>query len=258
MRRHNRLLATTVLTDLLALVAAFLLAFHLHFLDAVLVLSPGPADFPRDLLTMTVLIPLWLLVYAARGMYDAELVLHGTGLAWRALETTAIAGFASLSGVYLSGGQWLSRSWFVTTALLAVALLIFGRRLVQAGLLQQRRRRPWRVLLVGASQVGEGAARMLDNRADMGVVGFLDDYLPLGILIAGTHRILGRPADVLRVALAEQVDELLVLEGALAQESYDRLLRLAYTTPALPPLRLIAEHVQHRSPHPTPPDDQRT
>jgi len=55
----------------------------------------------------------------------------------------------------------------------------------------------------------------------------------------GTHRVLGRPADVEQVALAERVDELLVVEGALAQESYDRLLRDAYTSPALPPLRLI-------------------
>jgi len=232
-------LFVTVLADLLALTASFLLAFHLHFLDKVLVLSAAPADFARYVLAMAVLAPLWLLVFAARGMYAGELLLHGIRLTGRVLETTAIAGFASLSGVYLTGGMWLSRGWFVATTVLSVGLVIVGRRLVLLGLLHQRRRRPWRLLLLGASQIGESAARMLARRSDVAVVGFLDDYLPLGIHVGGTHRVLGRPADVEQVALAERVDELLVVEGALAQESYDRLLRDAYTSPALPPLRLI-------------------
>src|SRR6185437_13973099 len=122
--------------------------------------------------------------------------------------------------------------------LLSIVFVVAGRRLLLAVLRWRRRRDPWRLLILGASQIGAGAARALARRPDLRVVGFLDDYLPLGVPV-GALRVIGRPADVRRVAAETRADELLLVEGALAQESYDRLLRAAYTTPGLPPLRLV-------------------
>ncbi|MCL4543821.1 MAG: sugar transferase [Chloroflexi bacterium] len=232
-------LILTALVDLLALIGAFLLGFQLHFVDAVLLLSAGPADFHRYLFAMLVLVPFWLLVFAFCGMYGQELVLHGTGLVQRTTETAAVAAFSSLGGVYLAGDPRLSRGWFVTTALLSLLFVVTGRQLVLTWLRGQRRRRPWRILLIGASQGGEGAARALTRRPDLQVAGFLDDYLPLGLCVGGVYRVLGRPADVRRVAAEERADELLAVEGTLSQESYDHLLREVYLTPDMPPLRLI-------------------
>ena len=228
----------TALVDLLALAAAFVLAYLLHFRAGLFVLSSGSDSLGRYLQAMVLLVPLWLLVFAYRGMYTPEVLLHGTRLSIRTAETTLIAALGSLAAVYLSGSPLLSRGWFVATTLLSVVFVVAGRRLLLTLLRWRQRRDPWRLLILGASQIGAGAARVLSGRPDLRVVGFLDDYLPLGVPV-GALRVIGRPADVRRIAAETRADELLVVEGALAQESYDRLLRAAYTTPGLPPLRLV-------------------
>lgn len=237
-RRAAMPIVGTALVDLLALAAAFVLAYLLHFRAGLFVLSSGSDSLGRYLQAMALLAPLWLLLFAYRGMYAAEVLQHGTRLSIRTAETSLAAALASLAAIYLSGSPLLSRGWFVATTMLSVLFVVAGRRLLLAARRRRGRRDPWRLLILGASEIGAGAARSLARRPDLRVVGFLDDYLPLGVPIGGL-RVLGRPAEVRRVAAETQADELLVVEGALPQESYDRLLRAAYTSPGLPPLRLV-------------------
>lgn len=235
----KRFAILTALVDIVALTLAFVSAYQLHFLLGLFALSDTPPDLPRYLQAMVELAPLWLLIFVYRGMYDDELLLHGTQLSPRVTTTALIAALASLAAIYLTGAPMLSRGWFVASTLLSVFFVVAGRRLLLLALRRRRRSAPWRILILGASQIGVGAGRALSARPDTRVAGYLDDYLPLGIPISGALRVLGRPADLRRVVADTGADELLVVEGALAQESYDRLLREVYSSPDLPPLRLV-------------------
>jgi len=225
--------------DLIALLLAFSLAYRLHFSDQLAVLSPVMRDPVRYLVAMAVLVPLWLAVYALRGLYARELLQHSTLLVSRVADTTTFAALLTLAGSYLIGSTQLSRGWLVIAWLAALVFTLGERELLAFALQRYRRHHPWRVLIAGAGQSGVRAAALLAKRRDVKVVGFLDDYLPLGLAVAPGARVLDRPAAALRVAVAEAVDELLVVDGALARESHDMLLRAAYASPRQLPLLLL-------------------
>lgn len=224
---------------MLVLVASFAIAYHLHFFNQFLVLSPQPPTPARYLLAISLLAPLWLVVYLLSGLYSLELIEHGTGLVARVANASMLAALLSLAGAYLTGSVLLSRGWLITMWALALVLTIMARRLLLAARRRWRHRRPWRVLIIGASEVGLRTAEALAGRRDIRVVGVLDDYLPLGSVIGPALQVLGRPARAHALATTNAVDELLLVEGAVPQESYDRLLLASFTTPNAPPLRLI-------------------
>jgi len=239
LRLSSRTLLATVAADVLALVASFALAYHLHFFNQVLALSPQPSTPGRYLVAISLLAPLWLVVYLLNGLYSAELIEHGTGLVVRAANASMLATLLSLAGAYLTGSFLLSRGWIMTMWPLALVLTTLARRLLLALRRRWRYRRPWRVLIIGASEVGLRSAEALAGRRDIRVVGVLDDFLPLGSVIGPELRVIGRPTQAHLLAASNAVDELLLVEGAVPQESYDRLLLASFTTPKAPPLRLI-------------------
>jgi len=139
----------------------------------------------------------WIVIFAVRGLYRRRLLLGGPREysamfnAWvYGVVTVALAGFVFDS--------WsVSRLWLAVSFGVGLVLLELGRFAVRR-LGYALRGRGWfmvQVLLVGASREARTIALQLNHRVRTGVrvVGFLDDYLPVGAEVLPGLPVLGRP-----------------------------------------------------------------
>ncbi len=91
------------------------------------------------------------------------------------------------------------------------------------------RRHGWlnaRALIVGASDQGCAVAMQwqANPTSGMQVVGFVDDFKPLGSHVANGLKVLGRPSDLQRIAEETEADEVVVVSGAVAWESFEEVI----------------------------------
>jgi exopolysaccharide biosynthesis polyprenyl glycosylphosphotransferase len=116
--------------------------------------------------------------------------------------------------LWLQGGRWATIALCCATGTLNLAALWGWRWFSERGGKVARTRGESRnVLIVGTGQVGRGVAAYLEQRpaTRRNVCGFLDDETPPG------DRVLGRIADLARIARREFVDEV-ILTSARSSE----------------------------------------
>ena len=124
---------------------------------------------------------------------------------------------------YLLGGspivsrQWLLTTWLGSSVLL-LSFRVCAKNLVRV--VRVRQDRVFRVLIVGANPRGVALAKDLEqtNKGSL-VVGFLDDYLRPGSEPLPKIKVIGHPQDLKGIAGKENVDEVVLISGALSWES---------------------------------------
>lgn len=175
-----------------------------------------------------------LVAFALRGAYTRRNLLGGPDEYAAVVGACAYAALALVTASYLAGrGEAVPQTWFLTfwpaTAVLAVVGRFALRRAAYAfrarGYLQRR------LLIVGANDQGLAIARQLAAGAHgIRLMGFLDDFLPLGteIPIAPGRwlRVLGHSREAGDLARARHADMLVVVPGALGWESQQNMLAL--------------------------------
>ncbi len=229
----------SLLADIVSYLVSISVVAELHPSLGPNPLVHTPHEVQHYVTLMLLVLPLWLATYVIRGLYTLEVMQHGTGLIMTAVNASAMATLLSLGAIYLNGEGLIPRGWLVITWATMCSLTVVGRGVVLFVARRYRRHLPWQVVIAGAGQTGIAAAQSLEARTDMRVLGFVDDYLPLGIEVVRGVRVLGRSTSVQQLAATSRIDELLVVDGALPRESHERLLRDAYINPSFPPLRLI-------------------
>ncbi len=235
-------LITTIGLDACAILGAFLIALALHFFGQAFTVHPQRVPSVHDVtLILALLIPSWIVIFAVGGLYQRQIVLYRMGLGRRLLRNVVAATVLTLSGAYLSGAILLSRGWILLAAILTFPLVAGARLLLSTILHTLHRQIPWRILIVGAGEAGIKMADILASQRSTVVIGFVDDFLPLGMQVTGHTRIIGRLSNLLSLIADHGIDELFVTEAALTRESYERLLREAHTTPNFPELALIPQ-----------------
>jgi lipopolysaccharide/colanic/teichoic acid biosynthesis glycosyltransferase len=185
------------------------------------------------------IIPIWLLIFAANNLYDPHTVLDG-------VEVYIQIAKASLYGIVavIMLGYWvriatLSRGWLVLVWLFAVLLTSTGRFLFRRLIYHLRRRGKLRTrtLIVGANEQGKAIARQFKAARSAGVeiVGFIDDFLPAGAPVSfqssedpaahETLRVLGGPDRLGDVAQSHDVSEIVVVTNAVAWETFQEIMQ---------------------------------
>jgi lipopolysaccharide/colanic/teichoic acid biosynthesis glycosyltransferase len=171
-------------------------------------------------------LPLWLTIFAARGLYRRDLLLGGPR-EYAQLVNACTFGFAAMAVMsYFGGGTpSVSRGWLVATWPLTIAVTGAGRFAVRRAAYRLRRSGIFvtRAVIVGANAQAVALARQLDGPTSTGVrvVGFLDDYLPAGAAVDDHWAVLGEPSALNRL----DVDEAIVVQHALTWESLHELMR---------------------------------
>ena len=183
-------------------------------------------------------IPLWLLILGLHQLYDTRLLLEGlqeyfkvaTACTYGLLALVLAAVFTS-PGSALPARGWLLLAWVFSIAFISLARFVVRRIIV---FVRGRGRFITRVLIIGANTHGQALANQFRTApgARLEVVGFLDDFLPLGARVGEAARgnaleVLGTPAMLHEVARRYDVREVIVVSTAVAWETFQNLMQQA-------------------------------
>lgn len=214
-----------VCTDACAITLAFLLVFAI---------SPvvEPTITPLSLgswrvLRLVIYVVGWLALLAIYRLYEPEYLLDGFQQYTRIVQAST-TGLLLVALVALLDAKPTPRfvllsSW--TLSLLALGLTRFLlRRVVWA--LRRRGIFRSRVLVVGAGEDGWAIADQITDYAPgaADVVGFLDEYSPIGTRIAGSQ-VLGEPQALARIARETGATDAILIPQGIGWESMQHLLQ---------------------------------
>ena len=235
------LIATLLLSDSVAIGAAFAVAYAVRFrvsLPMFQTVMPSP-QFYFNLIV--ILIPFWLLIFAAFGLYNEHNLLGGTREYAKALNACTmgmmlviVAGFLEPTFVIARG--WLLVSWGFTF------LFAGGARFSLRRVVYRLRRRGYflsRTLIVGANEEGKALAEQLQNWPASGLqlIGFVDDTLRPGTEVLNNLQVLGPTRELEALVRKHGVGELIVATTALHRSTLLDIFQ-QYGTSPLANLRL--------------------
>jgi len=209
--------------DALFISVSFILAYHLRFKSSWL---PYYATFSSQFYwtLLSLLVPTWLLIFAAYGLYTPRYLFGRTREYARIVNACAIGVMAMIVLSFMRSrvGQPISRGWLLIYFSLSVSTIISYRfalrrliyRLRQRGLFLKRS------LIVGANQEGQAMAEQFRSVpiAGLYVVGFVDDTLTQGTMVNGLP-VLGNSKSLKALVAEQEIDELIIAPTSLSREA---------------------------------------
>lgn len=239
MTRRERLLLISALLmlDACMIGGALLAAYYLRIESGLL---PGRAFGPigEYMRSSLLAIPLWLTIMALNRLYDTRLLLEGlqeyikvaTACTYGLLALVLTAVFTS-PGAPLPARGWLLLAWVFSIVFVSLARFAMRRLIV---FVRGRGRFVTRVLIIGANAHGQALASQFHSvpGARLEVVGFLDDFLPLGAQVCPGPRgapleVIGAPNRLHEVAGRYQIREVILVPTAVAWETFQNLMQQA-------------------------------
>jgi exopolysaccharide biosynthesis polyprenyl glycosylphosphotransferase len=223
-----------VLTDALALAAAFRLAYWIRF-DLQITVAPEVIGTPSTYTQLAVtLIPLWLLLFAFSGLYDPQAKVGGIRETSRCFSACTIATMLVVVATFLAPTFVVSRLWLIAVWGLSFVLVSINR-FVQRRVVYALRRRGYLLrpaLIVGTNEEARSLAGFLSDWQSSGV-------RTLGFVATRAHQsspsmptpILGRTAELATLVAERRVEDVIVAITALPREE---LLWLCEELDALP------------------------
>ena len=197
-----------VVADLLVVVAAFIMAFHLRFGGA-----PPAAQLNVMIQALPGIVVLKVVMFYTSGLYHGVWRHAGTPEVVRLVKASTLASALALGGlIAVFGVERISLSvlildWMLATG--AVGATRFGFRALRQYFAAQRDGGK-RVLVYGSSDHGLLVLRHLRQRLDRTVVGLLDrEDARHGLQVQGVQ-VLGSPESLSQIAPEHEVDEVIV------------------------------------------------
>ncbi|MCC6190178.1 MAG: sugar transferase [Anaerolineales bacterium] len=218
-----------LMVDLVLIGAAFRVAYLVRFelpLHVFAEDSSAPAYFYQALVAVQT--GIWLIVFAAAGLYNRHKLLGGTeeyALVFRSSTTSVLA--VVVVG-FLVPSMVIARAWLVMSWVLSVVLVGFGR-FVMRRVVYLLRRRGWFLspaVIVGANLEGLSLAKQLLAWTTSGlqVVGFLDEKLPAGTPVTESLETLGSVSDIDAIIREHEIEEVILASSAYSAR--DHLMQL--------------------------------
>ena len=224
------LIGVLLILDSASVLGSLVLAYTLRISSGLLNYSgPQNEQVYRVLVWMSV--PIWLALFAMMGLYRRDTLLGGVGEYQRVVRacTAGVMAFIVLSFLWhdieISRG-WLSISWVLACVLVGVERFMVRRAAYSL------RSRGWftaRVLVVGANDQGIAIACQWSQSPTSGmqVVGFLDDFKPMGTPVVNSLKVIGRPTALDELARQTGANEVVVVPNAVAWETFEEIIARA-------------------------------
>ena len=229
-KEYLALVALWLVGDVIAVYTALNVAYDVRYNFAWLPLLEKLAPInERYQIVIPVAAPLWLLVFAFNHLYDRRYTLNGLQEYGKIVIACSMGMLVLVLLSFFEPNLSVSRSWLALSWLLTIlfvgAVRFAIRRVVQLA----RHRGYWltRALIVGANEHAKAIARQLEPATQSGVqvVGFLDDYLPNDSRVLDDLRVLDRPTALAQVARDTRATEAIVVQGAIAWESFMEIIQ---------------------------------
>ena len=223
-----RWLVVLFVIDALAILDGVMIARTLRYTREIpgLVNLVGAQRFP--IRGVPILILVWLVALALSRSHDPSHLIAGYQMYRRIFFAGCLAVGALVTVTYFQQTPYISRGFLILTWGLVLAFLCGGRWVVRRGihLRAARGRCLNRVLVVGANRHGLAIAGQLQasRSASSHVVGFLDDYHPVGRQVLPGLSVLGEPMQLFEIAQATRATHAVVVESGISWESHQWLI----------------------------------
>ena len=173
--RHNDLLIPllTILSDIVAIEAAFLLSYELRFSSFFTSIVPLRADIPElraYICSSFVVIPVWLIIFRERGMYGARRRVYPLDEFSHVVKSVTIGMLIVMGIAFFYRGFSYSRVVFALAWGLSIVLLFAGRWIMLAfekGL-YRRGRELRNAVLIGTKDAARRIAEILQPQPELG------------------------------------------------------------------------------------------
>lgn len=224
-KEYYYLVALWVIADAVAIYLALNVAFDVRYNIIWLPLIERLAPITeRYALMIPMAVPLWLILFAFNRLYDRRYLIIGLQEYGKVVVSCTMGILVLVVLSYLEPNLSVSRSWIVLCWLIAILFVGIERFIIRriVNVLRGRGLFLTRALIVGANEHAKAIARQLAPATQSGVevVGFVDDYLPLDSRVLDDLRVLDRPTALARVAREMRATEAIVVQGAIAWESF--------------------------------------
>ena len=225
-KQRTALIVTLVVSDGLAVMAALLLAYYLRLGSGILPYT-SPHE-TRVYLRMTLLaLPTWLLLLAANHLYHYDRLLGGPDEYTAVIRGCTYGVVALIVLSYFERRVPLSRGWLLASWVLAIVAVGGTRFLIRRAVfrLWRRGRLISRAVIVGTDEQAKAIARQLHPPSSSGVevVGFVDDFLPIGTHVLRDLQVLASPASLPVLTKEKCVSEIIAVPQAMAWESFQEI-----------------------------------
>ncbi len=182
-RRNDFLIPLlAVLSDIIAIEAAFLLSYWLRFfspLITVFEVTRGVPPLSGYIISSCVFIPIWLFVFQSRGMYGARRNSHMSDEFFAIVRLVTIVLLIVMSATFFYRGFSYSRGVFILLWGSSIAAVTAGRFIVMEfeKFLYRRGKELKTVAIVGSNENAEAIFSILSSHTSLGyeVVGYYAD-----------------------------------------------------------------------------------
>jgi Undecaprenyl-phosphate glucose phosphotransferase len=230
-RRNDFLIPlVTVLSDILAIEAAFLSAYWIRFysrLTAVFEVTLGIPDIRTYIISSMVMMPVWLFVFQSRGLYGTRRNSHISDEMFAVIRVVTICMLFAMSASFFYRGYSYSRGVFILLWLTSIVAVTLGRYVVMEfeKFLYRRGRELKTVAIVGNQITAGHLYTKLKTEPSLGyeVLGYYAEAVTTvpNALASAPH--LGTVADLRNDIPTKRLQAVLI---ALSEEQHGQLLEV--------------------------------
>jgi exopolysaccharide biosynthesis polyprenyl glycosylphosphotransferase len=211
-----------LLLDALVVVSSFALAYVLRFETNL----PFNEDAFRDtwfyMQVALALVPAQIILFYIYGLYNRTNLLGGTTEYARLFNATTAGVVLVLFFNFIKPEFTLARAWLLMSCMFIVCLGFMGRFLMRRVIYMQRRAGRFldRTLIIGANPEGLAVAQQLLEARSSGaqIVGFVDDYLPVGSEPIAGMPVVGRSSSFAALVQSQEVDIIVIANTSITRE----------------------------------------
>lgn len=210
--------------DALAWGGAFFLAFWLRP-DIDLINHFSEKDASYYLIFLLSLPVFWIFFFVCH-LYDLQEIFYGSAEYVRIIRGVSFTVLGVIAISFLVNSRPLARTWLLLFWILGILLIGLARFTFRRLIRPLFRSGRWseRTLVVGASEEAMSIVKTLKETGRLEIVGFLDDFSPIGEKVSGDLIVKGVPEDYKRIAQEEGVSKLILVPGAVSWETYREIL----------------------------------
>jgi len=223
-REWNALVGTLVLSDILMVSLAFRVAYWIRF-EIPLPFFEIQALISEAYYTQLVLVlaPLWVVIFAAGGLYKRKILLGGTEEYARVFRGTTVGLLLIMAVDFLKPEFIIARGWVLLAWIFTFLLVATGRFVIRRVAYALRRKGYFlsRALIVGANVEARVLADQLISWTTSGlkILGFVSDGTEVGVQLRPGLKVIGTVDDLETLVSENCVSELILAGGAVTQET---------------------------------------
>ncbi|WP_129674427.1 sugar transferase [Candidatus Chloroploca sp. Khr17] len=216
------MLTILAIGDMLAVIAAFMLAYLLRFYTNWPIFNEGSNEPHFYATLMVALVPSWIALFALYGLYKPHYLGGGTQEYTKVFNACTLGMVLVIILTFLVPDVVVARAWLLLAWLASVSFTILWRFSARRGIYRMRHQ-GWlteRVVVLGANAEGRAVATQLKAAPIAGshIVGFVDDELDVGTEVLPDVYVLGSSTTFQQVVLQHRADAVIIADTNLVRE----------------------------------------